>query len=898
MKKTLFLGLVCAAVAAFGGNYRDWYTPAGGFSTEKASCAITVAGQNIQFDVYSTTDLAGCYDLVNDAATDVPASAKNAFELSKAALANSMYAVCQNKMSATKIDQLASAIEGIFVQTYGQYQDSNGNVISKTKSGIDTSKLRAQMIANKNAIYGGGRAAGSSESNPLKIIITQKPYDERQFEQHVESGSGKSLTSLKGYYNLTGSESGLGGADGWAFETKDYYIPFTDSKNNNLGWKRWNGLDENIFDASKGGNVNDKPLHLKGWYNPSGCAASMQNVLTNVNNTSDRQKHYVLTRYGDANAANPELHWMKFDAEPMSIGGGGNPDGDSIVLEDKEFEEGQELALNGYKDAKTAAGEEEDGEPHIPYTDGGNGLAWKGIADFFSSKVFDKTSDGKMILHGISDEGSDKVRILAVKGTDTNQEVSTIQFDNASVDGDIENVGQVIQMHAFNAAPNPYQGGNNFADALTNTATTIAGMSVPVRYNSGSKFEIGYIPMGKVTGIPAAAVDDKTIEVNKEDPQNQFLQLYGAAGEGITLEDGQVYSIKDGKGKFVNITGENEGAGGWAHPSLEETEDANGNICLSLYNWNNTIEGAGLLGWNSEHELSYWEADDFGGLSIDDDKTLAIDGYFDASVNAIPYKKQSTGQADGIGWINLPENRVIIGASGNNPPTGAALGLSLDKQNVSAVPTINVAGFTAGGGCSATLSSMMTSDSLNRGRHQLMARYSTGSGNPDVHWVSLGDAIGGGAACDDKSITTNTTHGAVTSGNASLFGFSSASAGQYPVKGDNGALTWVSTNSVSTIASAFGWNGTSVTDGYYQFGRRFFYVSGFTPSASTTGYLILTVTHPTTYGGPPYAVMSITTSSSDFITQTDTTTKIPLYYFNNGKPTVDYRFHPIVPAFD
>ena len=107
-------------------------------------------------------------------------------------------------------------------------------MLSKSRSGVDTSKLRQQLIANKNAVVSGGQAAGGSESNPLTIVVTQKPYDERQFEQHIESG--RSLTSLHGWYDLSdNTTTGLDGADGWALANRDYFIPFTTGKSDTLG---------------------------------------------------------------------------------------------------------------------------------------------------------------------------------------------------------------------------------------------------------------------------------------------------------------------------------------------------------------------------------------------------------------------------------------------------------------------------------------------------------------------------------------------------------------------------------------------------------------------------------------------------------------------------------------
>lgn len=60
------------------------------------------------------------------------------------------------------------------------------------------------------------------------------------------------------------------------------------------------------------------------------------------------------------------------------------------------------------------------------------------------------------------------------------------------------------------------------------------------------------------------------------------------------------------------------------------------------------------------------------------------------------------------------------------------------------------------------------------------------------HYVVVG---GSGASVDNVSITTNTTYGAVTKGNASVYGFSTAGQGSVPYKTAEGRVGWV-TNSV------------------------------------------------------------------------------------------------------
>ena len=557
MKKLLIIAFLFASTFAFAEGYEDWFRPQEGWDGVKAYVKLLISTKDgsdvVDFPANINLSLDGMLDLIDIATVGLPESAKNAFKMSRVALANSLYAACQAQKNKIKIDNLGAALEGVFVSTYGQYTDEQGNVLSKTKSGVDTSKLRKQLLANKNAIVAGGQAAGGSENNPLTVVVTQKPYDERQFEQHIDNG--KSLTSLKGWYNL--SNTGVDTGDyTWAFSLKDFWFPITSGMDGELSWGRWNGWDRGCFSAGADvdGGVNDKPLRLYGWTTADNCNESIQNLLTNKISTADRRRHKILTRYDEEDGTPPEIHWMKFDE---SIIGGGSVEADDKSIEytqDKDASEDdpKKLRLKGFDTAKPKKAS--DGAV-LPFVDASNdNLRWAGIETFFADSVFRKSeTTGKMLLNGTSEAG--KVKVLAMTGSGgDDQTISALTFDNASIDGNPA-VGGVVQLHGFDVAPSPYASGDvSFADVLTNTTTQITGMSVPVRVPSENGATVAYVPMGKITGIPAAAVDNKTIEVNESDPQNKFLQLHGAAGEGITLEEGDVYQIgSDGKGKFERL---------------------------------------------------------------------------------------------------------------------------------------------------------------------------------------------------------------------------------------------------------------------------------------------------------------------------------------------------------
>lgn len=1048
MKKLLTAALLFASAFAFAEGYEDWFTPPDKWEKVEVPVKLLVNDEGspatVDFSVNITDSLNHMLWLFDEATAGLSESAKIAFKASRIALANSLYASCQAHMNKMKIDNLGAALEGVFVSTYGQYVDESGNVISKSRSGVDTAKLRQQLLANKNAVVSGGQAAGGSEKNPLTIVVTQKPYDESQFEQHV--ADGRSLTSLLGWYDLAddGGE-GTGGADGWALATKDYYFPFSNGKSGNLGWKKWNGWDTGCLSAGSdvAGGSDDKPLRLYGWTEANNCDESIQNLLTNETATADRSAHKILTRYDDGNGAT--IHWMPFDESVIGGGSEGHADDKTIELtydEGASSDDPKKFRLKGFETANSAAASDPK-DAKIPMADGSENLAWKKPIDLFNSSVFDADSSGKVILkatvaeegktevmtitqsgsggsvssqtlegktldfltdgaslgsvevsgddkigikswdrpqdtkasytiasrlklthtdaldnpttspavlvrddgvlkytaigcldpippidgvsittnsedgavydgvlsifgyadaeegdylrmgaeglewtplaeydgisietndvgqvgivgfeealaslegesdgalvpyidsgstelqwggmmeffadsvfrqsettgkillNGTSEEG--KVKVLAMTGTGgDDQHVNALTFDARSVDG----ANGVVQVHGFDMAPSPFGDGVNFADALTNMNVSTANMSVPLRVpvTNGNGYEVMYAPLAKVTGIPAAPVDDITIEVNQEDPLNPKLQLHGAAGDGITLEEGDVYMIgSDGKGKFGKGTGadgdDSEAESGFN--SLESYSNTDGDRFLRLKGWDTSYETPHVVG--KDGDMKYYEVNGGGGIethtSVAGDQ-LQLSGYDTAANGALPYK---VNDGNGISWLAGVDDRVPL-LHNSGAPTTMAIGGSLDKANVSAVPTLNVSGFTAGGNCTAKLNTMLSdpNDGSNRSAHQFMARYSSGGGTPTVHWVSIDDVIGGGGSpVDDTSITTNTSHGASSDGVASIFGFSTASAGDIPHKTDDGKIEWkpvanggaliVSGTSGSTVTTA------------------------------------------------------------------------------------------------
>ncbi len=454
------------------------------------------------------------------------------------------------------------------------------------------------------------------------------------------------------------------------------------------------------------------------------------------------------------------------------------------------------IALKGFADAKPASHD----PPNMACrtdADGVESLEWKPLTDFFADTVFHVSSNGKILLNGTTEAG--KVKVLTITGAGESdpddQNVSSYAFDGRSVE---PSAAHGIQLHGFAEGTPAYAGDNTFADALTNANTTIAGMSVPVRVPDGvNGFTVKYVPMGKVTGIPSASVDGKTIELNETDPDNPFMQLKGAAGEGVSHRDGETFAVDgSGNGYFAFIGTDYDDEEVYT-PSLETTADGSGNRYFSLHGWN--AEGrdpdAAYVLAQRDGALTYNRGDGSGGIEVSDSDRLQLKGIENARAGALCYATTTNGVVSGVGWMAGVEGRIPL-LHTNAPPTTLEVGRSLDKDNENAVATLNVAGFTTGGNCSVSLSKLLTDpdEASNRTSHQIMTRFSNGSA-PSVHWMSIGDVIEaeGVGKFDDASIGTNTV------GELQIHGFATAAENAVPFKNSNGAVEWAVSSSATNM---------------------------------------------------------------------------------------------------
>lgn len=380
MKKTILAILAafcgfCASVRADdegegeGGdgkarNHLQWSMPQSGWEDIDADISLQFAGMDEPLDIPIAMDmtLKEIGNIIERMIkkTQMTESAKNAFMLSKQALANAAFASIQAQKNTVRIDNLCASVEALFSNTYGQYETAGGKVISKIHSSSSIDSIREQLMKSKNSIAAGGPALGGDKDKPIKIVIDQAPYSQKQFEQWVEDDN--SLVSLKGYKHLdeAADDEGLGEANifSWGVESGNYYIPYTAGKTRSIQWMKFRGIDTECLSGGRdNGNTDNKPLHLKYWNNPnqSGCNESIQNLLTNKTNgvASDRQKHALLARR-DAGNGHASVHWVRFDEVALEAGGSPAVD-DHTIEQSVDYGAAQDsqkkLRLYGFKEA-------------------------------------------------------------------------------------------------------------------------------------------------------------------------------------------------------------------------------------------------------------------------------------------------------------------------------------------------------------------------------------------------------------------------------------------------------------------------------------------------------------------------------------------------------------------
>lgn len=174
-----------------------------------------------------------------------------------------------------------------------------------------------------------------------------------------------------------------------------------------------------------------------------------------------------------------------------------------------------------------------------------------------------------------------------------------------------------------------------------------------------------------------------------------------------------------------------------------------------------------------------------GGLTLPDD---SLDEYL---YNTLGYIYSTTP-----GNLHFDNDGEQIEAS-FTAPSNWADGDSVELTDEGAY---QVAGWADASACAASMSAMLSQPTGSDATTHLLLAKKTDTG--ELHYVAIGDGVQSGAAVDDTTITTNTAHGAVTMGEASIYGWSSAANDTYLSKNGSGNLEWRQVDPVPGVDDA------------------------------------------------------------------------------------------------
>lgn len=214
-----------------------------------------------------------------------------------------------------------------------------------------------------------------------------------------------SWTSEPEYFGSLLVYSGLTGAPMWisTYAPNNYYG--TDAQGE-LNWHEFPVAaipDGVTISTNETGHAGE--LAVKGFYAPANCETSISKMLTVEGERSNREAHWVLTKFAaDGNSA-PAWHYVPI-GDVMNTAG--KPD--DVTITTNETGHVGELAIKGFHDATATAA-----NPAIPVK-GGQGFEWMNFDDFYDNATIGKVSgQAKAALYG---SGSAAAQSIPYKGTD------------------------------------------------------------------------------------------------------------------------------------------------------------------------------------------------------------------------------------------------------------------------------------------------------------------------------------------------------------------------------------------------------------------------------------------------------------------------------------------------
>lgn len=684
------------------------------------------------------------------------------------------------------------------------------------------------------------------------------------------------------------------------------YLPYTDGSGN-LEWRGFlDFFNTGLFDLTEGGKVNlkgvtageddlrvmtvsasdsgaaitsssistmiDTPLDMDsnkitvdGWKDatPSAASTLAEALTSGTGHVNDPSRSTSLL----ARTSSGGVSYMAIGSLSSAPG----PDGKSIVTN------GGEVAINGYSEAEAGA---------VAYKTS-QGLEWRVPEDVTSV-------DGSSITTN-SEDGASSSGVASLYGW---SDADADDFPRRGSNGHLEWKSPEDLVDGSSIAWAEVDGGKKFE---VKDAHVYAGQHSR-HYFGTSNDKTATLGWHELPNVTTNRVEGDNITIaSTVDAQDPGLKLLGLKGWNRSWGGDPLFVVNAG------------GAVGYIPlPALTNLA-----ACACTNKWRN------ILAWIDDGELN-----EDSGITFSDS---TLDRYL---YGTLGYIYSTT--ADNLHFDNDGEG---IEASFDAPVNWA------DGESVEVADgAYQVAGWADASACAASVSAMLSSPEGSDATTHLFLAKKTDTGA--LHYVSIGDGVKAGADVDDTTITTNASHGAVSSGSASIYGWSSAANDTYLSKNESGNLEWrqivaggapvddvsITTNTthgavamgqaslygfadapVGTIPKIINDNGTSklgwgtignfaltatksngswtytISGGYITRAREQDYISGTT--ISTTGYVYLKV--PLGTGSSPSIVVE---SSQKYSNSTDT--YICLYYCNVSGSVADYRGAPHIQVWE
>lgn len=540
------------------------------------------------------------------------------------------------------------------------------------------------------------------------------------------------------------------------------YLPYTDGSGN-LEWRGFlDFFNTGLFDLTEGGKVNLKGVTageddlrvMTVSASDSGAAITSSSISTMIDTPLDMDSNKItVDGWKDAT---PSAASTLAEALTSGTGHVNDPSRSTSLLARTSSGGVSYMAIGSLSSAPGP-----DGKSIV--TNGGE-VAINGYSEAEAGAVAYKTSQGL--------EWRVPEDVTSVDGSS----ITTNSEDGASSSG----VASLYGWSDADADDFPRRGSNGHLE-WKSPEDLVDGSSIAwAEVDGGKKFEVkdAHVYAGQHSRHYFGTSNDKTATLGWHELPN--VTTNRVEGDNVTIAS--TVDEQDPGLKLLGLKGWNKGWGG--DPLF--VVNAGGSVgyiplpaltnlaaCACTNKWRN------ILAWIDDGELN-----EDSGITFSDS---TLDRYL---YGTLGYIYSTT--ADNLHFDNDGEG---IEASFDAPANWA------DGESVEVADgAYQVAGWADASACAASVSAMLSSPEGSDATTHLFLAKKTDTGA--LHYVSIGDGVKAGADVDDTTITTNALHGAVSSGSASIYGWSSAANDTYLSKNEGGNLEWRKVDPVPGVDGA------------------------------------------------------------------------------------------------